>query len=97
KPSGKLSLTFPKWLEDIPSHGHFSSENRIVQYAEDLFFISSCLHSMVHLTRDDLVGVQASHLQRDSPAVRIWAHHRHGLSYTMFLNSDLKLSEPNHN
>lgn len=27
-PSGKLSMTFPKRLEDVPSHGHFeSSEN----------------------------------------------------------------------
>lgn len=26
-PSGKLSLTFPKRLEDVPSHGHFHSEN----------------------------------------------------------------------
>ncbi|KAI6010008.1 glycoside hydrolase family 3 C-terminal domain-containing protein, partial [Pisolithus marmoratus] len=33
-PSGKLSLTFAKQLQDIPSHGHFSSESGIVQYAE---------------------------------------------------------------
>lgn len=26
-PSGKLSMTFPKSLEDVPSHGHFHSEN----------------------------------------------------------------------
>lgn len=26
-PSGKLSLTFPKKLEDVPSHGHFHHEN----------------------------------------------------------------------
>ena len=26
-PSGKLSLTFPKAEEDVPSHGHFHSEN----------------------------------------------------------------------
>ncbi|KAF8061827.1 beta-glucosidase [Lyophyllum atratum] len=36
-PSGKLSLTFPKKLEDVPSHGHFHSENGVVRYAEDLF------------------------------------------------------------
>nr|AAG59831.1 beta-glucosidase [Volvariella volvacea] len=36
-PSGKLSLTFPKRLEDVPSHGHFGSENGKVRYAEDLF------------------------------------------------------------
>lgn len=26
-PSGKLSLTFPKRMEDLPSHGHFHSED----------------------------------------------------------------------
>ena len=26
-PSGKLSLTFPKAEEDVPSYGHFNSEN----------------------------------------------------------------------
>ncbi|KAF9463435.1 glycoside hydrolase superfamily [Collybia nuda] len=36
-PSGKLSLTFPKALEDVPAHGHFHSENGKVRYAEDLF------------------------------------------------------------
>ncbi|KAH7919491.1 glycoside hydrolase family 3 protein [Leucogyrophana mollusca] len=36
-PSGKLSLTFPKRLEDIASHGHFHSENGVVQYGEDLY------------------------------------------------------------
>ncbi|KAG2134498.1 glycoside hydrolase family 3 protein [Suillus clintonianus] len=36
-PSGKLSLTFPKRLEDIPAHGHFLSENGALRYGEDLF------------------------------------------------------------
>ncbi|KAI0761860.1 beta-glucosidase [Irpex lacteus] len=36
-PSGKLSLTFPKRLEDVPSHGHFHHEHGEVRYAEDLF------------------------------------------------------------
>ncbi|KAF8993944.1 glycoside hydrolase family 3 protein [Cyathus striatus] len=36
-PSGKLSLTFPKRLEDVPSFGHFHSEHGKVRYAEDLF------------------------------------------------------------
>ena len=26
-PNGKLSLTFPKVEEDVPSYGHFNSEN----------------------------------------------------------------------
>jgi len=36
-PSGKLSLTFPKRLEDVPSHGHFHSESGAIRYGEDLF------------------------------------------------------------
>lgn len=39
-PSGKLPLTFPKRLEDVPSHGHFHPENGVVRYAEDLFVVS---------------------------------------------------------
>ncbi|KAF9235301.1 glycoside hydrolase family 3 protein [Melanogaster broomeanus] len=38
-PSGKLSLTFPKCLEDVPSHGHFHSENGMLRYGEDLFVV----------------------------------------------------------
>ena len=38
-PSAKLSLTFPKHLEDVPSHGHFHSENGKVRYGEDLFVV----------------------------------------------------------
>ncbi|THH14189.1 hypothetical protein EW146_g6124 [Bondarzewia mesenterica] len=36
-PSGKLSLTFPKREEDLPSFGHFHSEDGKVRYAEDVF------------------------------------------------------------
>ena len=36
-PSGRLSLTFPKRLEDVPSHGHFHHEHGTVWYVEDLF------------------------------------------------------------
>jgi len=38
-PSAKLSLTFPKRLEDTPSYGHFGTENGQVWYAEDLFVV----------------------------------------------------------
>ena len=31
-PSGKLSLTFPKAEEDVPSYGHFQSEDGEVCY-----------------------------------------------------------------
>ncbi|KAJ6616680.1 glycoside hydrolase family 3 protein [Mycena sp. CBHHK59/15] len=36
-PGGKLSITFPKAEEDVPSYGHFHSENGKVRYAEDLY------------------------------------------------------------
>ncbi|KZT58969.1 glycoside hydrolase family 3 protein [Calocera cornea HHB12733] len=36
-PSGRLPLTLPKRMEDIPAHNNFRSENGKVHYAEDLF------------------------------------------------------------
>ncbi|KZP16094.1 glycoside hydrolase family 3 protein [Athelia psychrophila] len=36
-PCGRLSLSFPKRMEDLPSHGHFGQENGKVRYGEDLF------------------------------------------------------------
>ncbi|KAI4528597.1 glycoside hydrolase family 3 protein [Schizophyllum commune Loenen D] len=36
-PSGKLSLTFPVREQDVPSYGHFHTENGVVRYAEDLY------------------------------------------------------------
>ncbi|CAK5276716.1 unnamed protein product [Mycena citricolor] len=36
-PGAKLSMSFPERLEDVPSHGHFHSENGRVLYSEDLF------------------------------------------------------------
>ncbi|KDQ34219.1 glycoside hydrolase family 3 protein [Pleurotus ostreatus PC15] len=35
-PSGKLSMTFPRRLEDVPAHGHFNSENGKLIYGEEL-------------------------------------------------------------
>ncbi|PPQ73649.1 hypothetical protein CVT26_010607 [Gymnopilus dilepis] len=72
-PSGKLSLTFPKREEDVPSFGHFHSEDGKVRYAEDLY-----------------VGYK--HYQhRNLPPLFAFGH---GLSYTTFSLSDLKLSQP---
>jgi len=31
-PSGRLPLTFPKRLEDVPAFGHFHSEDGVVSY-----------------------------------------------------------------
>ncbi|KAG8903591.1 hypothetical protein FRC01_009138 [Tulasnella sp. 417] len=36
-PSGKMSMTFPKRLEDVPSYGHFSPQNGKIRYGEDLY------------------------------------------------------------
>jgi beta-glucosidase len=36
-PSGKLSLTFPKRLEDVPAHGHFNVDDGKVVYGEGIF------------------------------------------------------------
>ncbi|KZO92455.1 glycoside hydrolase family 3 protein [Calocera viscosa TUFC12733] len=36
-PSGKMSMTFPKRIEDVPSYLNFGNQNGKVQYAEDLF------------------------------------------------------------
>ncbi|KAF5348348.1 hypothetical protein D9758_010946 [Tetrapyrgos nigripes] len=36
-PSGKMSLTFPKRMEDLPTYGHFGSEGGKVRYAENLY------------------------------------------------------------
>ena len=39
-PAGRLSLTFPKRLEDVPSYASFSLENGKVRYSEDLMVVS---------------------------------------------------------
>ncbi|EJU05621.1 putative beta-glucosidase from glycoside hydrolase family GH3 [Dacryopinax primogenitus] len=36
-PSGRLPLSLPKRMEDIPAHNNYRSENGKVHYAEDLF------------------------------------------------------------
>jgi len=39
-PAGRLSLTFPKRLKDVPSYTSFSLENGKVRYSEDLLVVS---------------------------------------------------------
>ncbi|KAG9012138.1 hypothetical protein FRB94_011835 [Tulasnella sp. JGI-2019a] len=36
-PGGKMPMTFPKRLEDVPAHGHIRAENGKVWYSEDLY------------------------------------------------------------
>lgn len=42
-PAGRLSLTFPKRLEDVPSYASFALENGKVRYSEDLMVVSDPL------------------------------------------------------
>ena len=39
-PAGRLPLTFPKRLEDVPSYASFALENGKVRYSEDLMVVS---------------------------------------------------------
>lgn len=42
-PAGRLPLTFPKRLEDVPSYASFALENGKVRYSEDLMVVSHSL------------------------------------------------------
>ena len=39
-PAGRLSLTFPKRIEDVPSYASFTVENGKIRYSEDLLVVS---------------------------------------------------------
>lgn len=72
-PSGRLPLTFPARIEDVPAFPNLYSENGQIHYREDLF-----------------VGYK--HYQ--ARGIRPLFPFGHGLSYTNFELSDLKISEP---
>jgi len=72
-PSGKLPLTFPARLEDVPSFAHFNVDDGKVRYAEDIFV------GYKHYQHKDITPLFAF---------------GHGLSYTTFQYSDIKVSEP---
>lgn len=52
-PSGRMSLTFPKRLEDVPSYGHFHSEHGKILYSEDLFVVRGRLELRSTALRTD--------------------------------------------
>jgi beta-glucosidase len=59
-PSGKLPLTFPARLEDVPSFGHFSVDDGKVRYAEGIFVVSSLLDDTASVfVTYSLPGIQA--------------------------------------
>lgn len=71
-PCAKLSLTFPKRLEDTPSYGHFGSENGTVWYAEDLFVVSTTNRAtLTSLTRSSS-GLQALRQDVNSNPLPLW-------------------------
>lgn len=70
-PSGKLPITFPKKIEDVPAYFNFPGTRNKVIYGEDIF-----------------VGYRYYEKKKIKPMYAFG----HGLSYTSFEISDLKLS-----
>jgi beta-glucosidase len=70
-PSGKLSVTFPKRLSDVPGFLHYPGENGQHVYGEGIH-----------------VGYRAYDMREIEPLFAFG----HGLSYTTFAYSDLKIS-----
>jgi beta-glucosidase len=71
-PSGKLPETFPKRLEDNPSHGFFPGENRHVSYGE---------------------GIYVGYRHFDTRGIEPLFSFGHGLSYTEFEYSNLRIKQ----
>jgi beta-glucosidase len=71
-PSGKLPETFPKRLEDNPSHGFFPGEKRRVSYGE---------------------GIYVGYRHYDTRGIEPLFPFGHGLSYTEFEYSNLRIEQ----
>jgi beta-glucosidase len=69
-PSGKLPLTFPKRLEDVPAHGHFNSENGVVCSATILLLPGDAHDAQVRYSEDIFVGYKGYALRKIEP---MWA------------------------
>jgi len=71
-PSGKLPETFPKRLEDNPSHGFFPGQERRVSYGE---------------------GIYVGYRHYDTKDIEPLFPFGHGLSYTEFEYSNLRIEQ----
>jgi len=71
-PSGKLPETFPKRLEENPSHGFFPGEKRRVSYGE---------------------GIYVGYRHYDTRGIEPLFPFGHGLSYTEFEYSNLRIEQ----
>jgi beta-glucosidase len=77
-PSGKLTVTFPKKLQDAPDHalGEYPGDGKTVHYKDDIF-----------------VGYRYYDTYKVAPLFPFG----HGLSYTTFSYSDLKVNKDGNN
>jgi len=71
-PSGKLSLTFPKREEDVPSYGHFHSEDGKIRYGEDLYVVCCFVSAIAVRVYSDYTGLQTLSTSQLISSLFLW-------------------------
>jgi beta-glucosidase len=91
-PSGKLPLTFPTRMEDIPAYPNLKSENGMIHYREDVFvgYKYYQMRNIKPLFPFGYIFILLIFLL----IMLTFNRRRHGLSYTTFQLSNLAISEP---